>query len=186
MRYFHPPCLTKLSRLSEPSNRRWRSHCGTLSAVWEWWQPATNWRQYSALNIRKWRSPAKGSCYVNDATGIWTVNLLNGMKFLSTLQCIVIQRKFIKNFRSLMFQFTVPSSVGQYQVQTHIVSAKSCEMHSLLTAVTTATASDAEGKTQRCQTCDLRSEYKLRSPTNDVTYRKKFLVRCTPNPSFTP
>jgi len=72
-----------------------------------------------------------------------------------------------------MLRFTASS----YQVQTHIVSAKSREIHSLatvVTVVTTATASDAEGKMQRCRTYDLGSESKLRSPTNDVSHRKCF------------
>lgn len=69
-----------------------------------------------------------------------------------------------------MLRFTASS----YQVETHIVSAKSCEIHYFLTVVTTATTSDAEGKMQRCRTCDFGSESKLRSPTNDVSRRKCF------------
>lgn len=167
--HFHSPCQTNLSRLSETPTARWRSHGATQPSVWERQEPATNWRQYLAFNSSNWRRPANCSCYIKDAGGIWTVHLLKGMQiFYLHSNILFIQRKFIICFLSYMIRFTASS----YQVQTHIVSAKSCEIQSLLTVVTTDTASDAEGKMQRCRTCDLGSEFKLRSPTKDVSRRK--------------
>jgi hypothetical protein len=185
MRYFHPPCLTNLAvypkHLTADGGliaRRYLQYGNDGSRL----PTEGNIRHLTTENdgapqkvVISTTRPGFEPC---TSWTVWSFYLHSNILF--------IQRKFIIYFRSLIIQFTVPSSVGQYQVQTHIASAKSCEMHSLVTAVSTATASDAEGKMQRCQTCDLGSESKLlRSPTNDVTCRKKFLVRCTPNPSFT-